>query len=142
MAYWLSAQGISSLIDHLHKSQYFKDKKISVVRVALGGYKQPQQLIALNYLLTLGAHFDIVVNIDGFNDIVIPVTSNLSKGVFPFFPSHWYHRVKNVPDNNILNIMGRINYLRDKRCSWSRFSDRSPLCYSVVMNLIWRFYDK
>ena len=33
------------------------------------GYKQPQQLMAYNYLLSLGAEFDAVINIDGYNVI-------------------------------------------------------------------------
>jgi hypothetical protein len=41
----------------------------------LGGYKQPQQLLILNYILSLGQEFDFVINIDGFNEVAL---SNLN----------------------------------------------------------------
>jgi len=35
------------------------------------GYKQPQQLIVLAYFLTLGQQFNLVINIDGFNEVAL-----------------------------------------------------------------------
>ena len=33
------------------------------------GYKQPQQLLMLSYFLSIGQPFDLVMNIDGFNEV-------------------------------------------------------------------------
>src|SRR5687768_10966075 len=35
------------------------------------GYKQPQQLIVLAYFLSLGQQYDLVINIDGFNEVAL-----------------------------------------------------------------------
>lgn len=51
------------------------NKEIIILPFALGGYKQPQQLLILNYILSLGQEFDFVINIDGFNEVAL---SNLN----------------------------------------------------------------
>ena len=48
-----------------------KDKEIIILSLATGGYKQPQQLLILNYMLSLGQKFDLVINIDGFNEVAL-----------------------------------------------------------------------
>ncbi len=55
----------------LKKIPEFADKEIIILSFAAGGYKQPQQLLLLNYFLALGQEFDLVINIDGFNEVVL-----------------------------------------------------------------------
>ena len=43
----------------------YPGKEIVVVKGAMAGYKQPQQLMAYNYFSALGGDFDLVVNLDG-----------------------------------------------------------------------------
>lgn len=64
------------LIKNLKKNSLFADKEIIVLNFASGGYKQPQQLLALNYFLVTGQEFDMVINIDGFNEVVLGNESN------------------------------------------------------------------
>ncbi|MGW8179457.1 MAG: hypothetical protein ACWGQW_11965, partial [bacterium] len=64
-------------------------KKVRLAGLGLGGYKQPQQLMVLSYILSLGAEFDLVLNIDGFNEIALPPVENLPKSVFPLYPRAW-----------------------------------------------------
>ncbi len=67
----------------LGSSDKYKNKNIKLVILALSGFKQPQQLLALNYFMALGAEYDIVINLDGFNEIVLPYADNLPFHVFP-----------------------------------------------------------
>lgn len=53
-----------------------KDKEIIVLSFAGGGYKQPQQLLILNYFLAVGQEFDMVINIDGFNEVALSNLNN------------------------------------------------------------------
>lgn len=53
-----------------------KDKEIIVLSFAGGGYKQPQQLLILNYFLAIGQEFDMVINIDGFNEVALSNLNN------------------------------------------------------------------
>jgi hypothetical protein len=64
------------LVDALRRSPYFAGKDIVVLNFAAGGYKQPQQLLVLNYLLAVGQAFDMVINIDGFNETALAYWNN------------------------------------------------------------------
>ncbi|MEG3989146.1 hypothetical protein QUA13_18660 [Microcoleus sp. S28C3] len=54
----------------------FKDREFVILSFATGGYKQPQQLLILNYFLALGQELDMVVNIDGFNEVALSNLNN------------------------------------------------------------------
>jgi hypothetical protein len=64
-------------------------REVVVENFALPGHKQPQQLFTLLYLLLLGRRFDVVVNLDGFNELVLPVTENLAHGSAAIYPRSW-----------------------------------------------------
>jgi hypothetical protein len=53
-----------------------KNKEVIVLSFATGGYKQPQQLLVLNYMLSIGQTFDMVINIDGFNEVALSNLNN------------------------------------------------------------------
>jgi len=142
VACWFSTEGINSLINELRKLPLFFNKEIVVVSIAAGGYKQPQQLIALSYLLALGAEFDIIINLDGFNEVALPPTENIPNNVFPFYPRDWLLRVQNLPDPVLLSLVGEITYLKSKRSKWARLFSMAPFRYSITMNLIWKYYDQ
>ncbi|MDY7023836.1 MAG: hypothetical protein SWJ54_21230, partial [Cyanobacteriota bacterium] len=57
----------------------FKNKEIIILNFANGGYKQPQQLLILSYFLSRGQKFDLVINIDGFNEIALSPLNNQAK---------------------------------------------------------------
>ena len=50
------------------------------------GYKQPQQLLVLSYFLSIGQTFDLVVNIDGFNEVALS-SLNHQRGLDISMPS-------------------------------------------------------
>lgn len=142
VATFFSLYGIETLIERLRAHPAFADKEIAVTRMSLGGYKQPQQLIALNYFLSIGAHFDLVINLDGFNEVALPPHSNVPKGVFPFYPNHWYTRVSTAPDPELRRLVGEREYLHGRRAELSRAFQGSPLRYSTTWNLVWRWLDQ
>ena len=63
--------------------------------------------------MSLGAEYDLIINLDGYNDIVLPVTDNYSVGVNPFFPRNWNLRISRQPSKKILTVIGEVRYLRD-----------------------------
>jgi hypothetical protein len=85
----------------------------NVVTLGVAGYKQPQQLLTLTYFLSLGAEYDLVINLDGYNEIVLPYTDNYNVGVNPFFPRNWNLRIARQPSKKILAVIGEVRYLRD-----------------------------
>ena len=85
----------------------------NVVALGFAGYKQPQQLLALTYFLSLGAEYDLIINLDGYNEIVLPITDNYNVGVNPFFPRNWNLRIARQPSKKTLAVIGEVRYLRD-----------------------------
>lgn len=63
-----------------------RDKEIVILPFAYGGYKQPQQLLVLNYFLSIGESFDAVINVDGFNEVALSEL-NTQAGVDVSMPS-------------------------------------------------------
>ncbi|MFZ5451524.1 MAG: hypothetical protein ACOZF2_06605 [Thermodesulfobacteriota bacterium] len=84
-----------------------------LINLALPGFKQPQQLMALTYFLSLGGEYDLVINVDGFNDIVLPYVENYGAGVNLFFPRSWELRINNNLTPQVLSAMGKVKYLQD-----------------------------
>jgi hypothetical protein len=54
----------------------FANREIVVLNFGNGGYKQPQQLLILNYFLALGQELDLAINIDGFNEVALSNLNN------------------------------------------------------------------
>jgi len=51
VAWWLSQWGETALVSGLRSHPEYRKKEIQIIRLGLGGYKQPQQLMTLSYLL-------------------------------------------------------------------------------------------
>lgn len=137
-----AANGAASLVRTLSKAPGFKGKEFIVVRLGLGGVKQPQQLMTIAYLLAQGAEFDLIVNIDGFNEVAIPPTENLPMGVSPIFPRGWALRVGAIPERSFMLTVGRMVYLEERRASLAKTHSRFPLRYSMSANLLWHLRDR
>lgn len=59
---------------------------VTVLNFAQGGFKQPQQLLIYSYFRSLGQRLDVVVNIDGFNEVALSA-GNVDAGVAVDMPS-------------------------------------------------------
>ncbi len=128
---------IDRLIEKLKASKYFKDKEISITLFALGGFKQPQQLLALNYFLSLGAQYDIVINLDGFNEIVLPFSDNLPSHVFPSYPRHWSIYSRKSLNSKVQLLLSKQVSLKEKQRSSDKFFVESYLYKSNFGLLFW-----
>ena len=119
----------------------FPGREFVVVQATIGGYKQPQQLMALNWFAALGGEFDIVINLDGFNDVALPALENVPS-TNPFFPRQWHLRMRTVPDTEFLATVGKIRFIDSVSAKWQSFFRTGPLRYSVTANTIWRIGDQ
>lgn len=97
--------------------------QLAVFPLALGGYKQPQQLMTFAYLLSLGARFDWLINIDGFNEVALHISDNEPKGVDFAYPRAWYHRLADFKDAKTRMIAAEISALIARREDWNRRFD-------------------
>ena len=64
-------RGTPRLIEGLRRDPALANREIVPLCFSHEGYKQPQQLIVLAYFLSLGQQYDLVVNIDGFNEVAL-----------------------------------------------------------------------
>ena len=110
----------------------------AVLNLAGGGAKQPQQTLIVAHTLLLGGEFDLLVNLDGFNETVLSAGKATREGGFPFFPRFWEHRV-GLTGAEIL-LAGRIGVLRREQARLAAVQETSPLRRSGLFGLLnrWR----
>ncbi len=141
MALWVSSEGAAALAAELARIPELRGKRIVIVRLALGGGKQPQQLQALAYLLSLGAHFDLIVNLDGFNEVALPPGANVARRVFPFYPRDWATMVGELDDPMVTRLAGEITALVRFRGLWAEAFLEPGLRDTALTTLLWRAVD-
>lgn len=131
----LQAQADGSLAKALRRVEGIGDKNIVVLNFGQSGFRQPQQLTALAYFLSIGQTFDLIINIDGFNEVVTS-WKNWSDGVEPNFPADtlwgaWGRSIeqRNVPTDerqfhlaNYHELAGRDAKRQEEACT-------PALCY-------------
>lgn len=130
------------LRQELEKLQPYRDHSIEFVSLAMGGYKQPQQLLALTYFLALGAEFDVVINLDGYNDVVLPFTENLPAHVHPSFPRAWHFYSRKGFDRKAVSIYTAIQQARRGRARRSAWLAASALRSSAFVLSLWDALDR
>ena len=113
------------------------NRRVVFVRLANGGYKQPQQLMTLAYLLGLGAQFDLIINIDGFNEVALPPLENL--GSIPLdFPRSWHVAVRKAGgETEVRAAESEVATLRARQRRMAGWFQASPFRYSVSLNTVW-----
>lgn len=136
------AEGIYGSADTLAKSLAPLNRDVIFFNFAYGGYKQPQALAELAYLLALGAQFDVVVNIDGFNEVALPMIENYRHGVAFFYPRQWHRRVQDIPDTAHLRLLGKIETIREDRLGWAVFFNQHGLWRSPFLSIAWALKDR
>lgn len=115
-------------------------KQVVILGLGNYSYKEPQQLNIINDFLAQGARFDIVVNIDGFNEVAHPGVHNLPNRVSPFFPSGWSDRTGEVASNDDLAILGRMALLQDLRVHLAKAYQRFGL--GLTSATLWSVSDQ
>ena len=86
-----------------------------VFGAAIGGGKQPMQLQTANALLGMGYQFNSIVNINGWNEIMLTTWENKKEGIPPIYPrSHVSRLVLEqrvlAADSDILNCTSLDKY--------------------------------
>jgi hypothetical protein len=111
-----------------------------VLKLAIGAYKQPQQLITLSYLLSLGAKFDYIINIDGFNEVTLPIIENSNLNIHPAFPMYWGQLNTSVINIEQQRLIGSMVFYKESRAFVASLF--SKLRFNVSSSVIWAIIDK
>lgn len=82
----LGNQADRDLVRLLGALDLAQGRPVRLMNYARGSYKQPQQLIMLAWLLGLGFAPDLVINVDGFNEVAVS-NANRRLEAHPLYPA-------------------------------------------------------
>lgn len=140
-AFLFSFKGRERLIEGIRDAPFVDGRPVEVVSLALGGFKQPQQLMTVAWLLSIGEHFDLIVNLDGFNEVAFG-TENAQRGVYPAYPRNWSFRVGGRDTLEDLEALGRAAAWSELRRQLASIFETPVVAWTVTGNLIWRLLDR
>ncbi|MBW2315216.1 MAG: hypothetical protein JRH10_13585 [Deltaproteobacteria bacterium] len=131
----------NDLRDALGALPAFAGREIEVVSLALEGMKQPQQLLALQYVLALGSSIDYVVNVDGFNEVVLPLSDNRPFDVAVHYPRAWPLFASRGLDPEAQTRLGELSAIAASRRARARGVAESWRRASSLALLLWSTSD-
>jgi hypothetical protein len=138
----LAMTAAPELVAELERSPEVAGRQVWVRSFAMGGYKQPQQTIALTWLLARGDRLDVAVNLDGFNEVALPVARLLPARTYPFYPFSWPLRASGVLDPDDQSVIGEIGFLGRRRAEVARRFSAPVVRLSPTAHLLWRMWDR
>jgi len=99
-------------------------------------------LLLLTFTIYLGAEYDVIVNLDGFNEVVLPLTDNLPNKVFPHYPRIWnFYADKGLSLTNVAQV-AELMSLRERQLALSRTFSNPLLRSSNFMLILWEGFDR
>lgn len=114
----------------------FAGREIVVLNFGNGGYKQPQQLLILNYFLALGQELDLVINIDGFNEVALSNLNNKA-GIEVEMPSVQHIQpLTNLASNVSPSVMSAIVQINDTKKQLKAGIDKLQTCQLAVCHAV------
>jgi len=119
----------------------FRNREVVIYNLARGAYKQPQQLMQLSYFLTMGAEFDVVINLDGFNEMTATYYGWRDADLHPAFPKSWNHRVSSTLSREHLEAYSKKFELLESRSNLAELTTGFPIRWSPMVNFAWRILD-
>jgi hypothetical protein len=144
-----TANGI--LAAALRKLPGFENKQLVLLNLANASYKQPQQLLIISYLRALGQDFDVVINIDGFNEVADALL-NAHAGIDVSMPAaHMIVPLIDLADNNAsperISLISNVIKAKGHVVPALEGMDhcRTAICYTFewIQGAYWqRVYDK
>lgn len=127
------------LYEHLlAKLPEYKGREIIIHSLTAGGLRQPQQLMMLNYYYSLGAEFDVLISLDGFNDVAIPVSEYRYSKIHPSYPRSWGHRMAAKVSKDLVDLVAEKQNLQATHVTRANFMSGAWLKNSPLSNLLWQ----
>ena len=142
VAYYFGSEGTERLRERLATVPAFAGRELVFVRLALGGFKQPQQLATLTYLLALGGEFDYLINLDGFNEVALYPIEGRPIGAHPAYPRAWPRLVEAKASPDRLRALGAQSFWLERRQRWARLLSGPGLDRTAISAMIWAAGDR
>lgn len=139
MAHQVTCLSIKALRDALTMLPAMADRRLRIFAMTAGAFKQPQQLMALAYYHALGGKADLVINLDGYNEVT-EHASRKKHSPHPIYPSDWRINFTSLNTPRTLSILGNIHALRDRQ-RWLAMATES-VNFTMTVNLLWNLMNK
>jgi len=114
-------------------------RPLRFVSLATPGFKEPQQWMALAYYLVLGGRVDVLVNLDGFNEVGLEMIGVARRGVEPSYPRIWLTLATDFENLEDRTQLESLYALKKIRSIVAGAFDR--VGWSVTANLTWYLVD-
>lgn len=127
--------GQARLVELLERDPLFAGREVRVHNLGCAGFKQPQPMLLLAYLLALGHRPDAVIEIDGFNDAALGWTNGKS-GAHPAYPSlpHWAKATSGLrPDWDLGELLHDVRASQDRASEYASWILDSGLWRSCFL---------
>jgi len=116
------------LKSELKKVGALQGKEIVVLNLANLAFKEPQGLLVISDVLSRGGRVDMVIALDGFNEIALPEAfGNVGHGISPFYPMQWWRFA--------------MESTLEARVWLASVFSKPIVSRSIAANLIWRVAD-
>lgn len=142
VAWQMTVGGENVIRETLQQSPRFRDLDIRILRIAQSGYKQPQQLMTVNWLMALGGEFDAVVNLDGYNEVALTVYENYYRNIHTAYPRAWNARMLELVDPRESADRMRLLEIASHRQRIARQVRQVPWRWSFTANAVWMLRDR
>ena len=124
------------LSEKLRSYPEFSDREIVVLNFGNGGYKQPQQLLILNYFLALGQELDLVINIDGFNEVALSNLNNKAQIELGMPSVQHIQPLTNLASNVSPEVMSAIVQINDNKKQLKAGIDKLQTCQLALCHAV------
>ena len=114
-------------------------RRLLFLNWAAGGVSQPQQTMLVAGALLRGGAVDLIINLDGVNEIG-KETNPTGVGAFPFFPGQWKGLVGLTAEE--LLLIGQIGILRREQTRRAAAGETSILRRSALFGLLNRYQQE
>jgi len=140
---WQMTVGAEELIcETLRQSPQLRNLDIRILRICQSGYKQPQQLMTVNWLMALGGEFDAVVNLDGYNELALTMSENFDRQIHSGYPRAWNARMLEMIDPRDSMDRMRLLEIDAFRQRIARQVTRVPWRWSFTASVLWSVRDR
>ena len=119
-AHDMAATANEILVRRLSQAPPFAGQRVKVINLAIPGYRQPQQLSMLLYMLSAGAQFDAIINLDGGPDLTSLNIRADGHGDFLAIPGPWRALTTRLDDPGVVEKIGLQKVLEEDRERWVR----------------------
>jgi hypothetical protein len=111
-------------------------ERVRVYSLAHAAWKQPQQVNAVSQLLVQGIPIDLLINIDGYNELAHTFVNHKVRGLAPEFPVFWKEQIRRRLSDSSKLLLGEIQLLKRLKQIIADFRSHSALAKSQTITLL------